>query len=113
VNSISPLIFKVFFFLFSIDRPTIDTALSTHNINSWNGNTVSLKCIANGLPVPNITWYKSGGQQIIDGLAVITNGSKVSILTTENCKDYGQYKCQATNVAGVAKHHINVTQLCK
>jgi hypothetical protein len=99
--------------LFSLDKPTIDTALSTNYVNSWNGNAVTFKCIANGLPLPIITWYKPGNQQIINGLTVITNGSKVSILTTENSADYGLYRCQATNVAGDDEHHINVTQLCK
>jgi uncharacterized protein YodC (DUF2158 family) len=98
---------------FFIDKPTFDRALSSNNISSWNGNTMTLKCFADVLPAPNITWYKPGGQQITSGVTTITNGSQMTITTIEESTDYGLYKCKAKNVAGNDEHLIRVTQLCK
>jgi hypothetical protein len=78
---------------------------------------MTLKCIADGLPAPNITWYKPDSQQITSGVTTITNGDDtighVTITTTKESTDYGSYKCQAKNVAGNDVHLITVTQLCK
>ena len=75
---------------------------------------ITLKCIAtSGLPTPQITWYRPGGQQITSGVTTITNGSKVTITTTADNNDYGQYTCQASNDVGRDRHYINVTRICK
>ncbi|XP_031574441.1 neural cell adhesion molecule 2-like [Actinia tenebrosa] len=94
-----------------LDKPTISKELSSSNSTSWNGRQVTLKCIvSDGLPTPDITWYKPSGQEITTGVTSIAKGSQV-VITTIDGADYGSYKCKATNIAGSVEHLINVTQL--
>ncbi|EDO44781.1 predicted protein, partial [Nematostella vectensis] len=41
-----------------------EMAPSTTNTSSWNRKVLSLQCKARGVPSPQITWYKPGGQPI-------------------------------------------------
>ena len=91
----------------------INASKSSLTLKSWNSNSIQLRCLATGLPLPQISWYKPSNQQITTGVAIITGGSEVTVLTTADQGDYGQYKCRATNILGSDEHNINVIQLCK
>ncbi|KAK3718601.1 hypothetical protein QZH41_008397, partial [Actinostola sp. cb2023] len=93
-------------------KPKIDTASSSNNIKSWNGNTITLRCKwSSALPNPDFTWYKPNGDRITSNVHSITSGSEVMVVTGQNSGDYGLYRCIATNVVGSGQHDITVTQL--
>jgi hypothetical protein len=55
--------------------------------------------MANGIPSPRISWYKSNGELIIYGVSSIMGGSLLA-LTIKGEDDYGQYICRGTNSWG-------------
>ena len=66
--------------------------------------SVTLECIADGVPTPNITWTK-----------VYTNGSDSGVLGTENQfnlatnrNNSGTYRCTAYNCLTTVKNEIPV-----
>ena len=79
------------YFNFS-DPPSIKEATSSA-AKSWIGQTVTLKCVSDGVPTPTITWYNPQG------------GQRNSIIATQNTmnakmrvdQDFGGYKCVAEN----------------
>ncbi|XP_048587978.1 nephrin [Nematostella vectensis] len=84
---------------------------STTNTSSWGGKVLSLQCKARGVPSPQITWYKPGGQLITAGVSPISGSSQLQVTTTRDAGDYGQYKCRASNLLGSVERLIYVTQL--
>ncbi|XP_009950773.1 PREDICTED: LOW QUALITY PROTEIN: hemicentin-2, partial [Leptosomus discolor] len=70
-------------------------------------STVSLECLASGLPTPNIAWYK-GHQQLLDapGWTLSRDGKHLEIQRAQ-LSDAGSYRCSyrcvASNGAGVAE----------
>jgi len=75
-----------------LDPPTIKEASSSTD-KSWIGQTVSLKCVSDGVPTPTLTWYKSGGSQI---KSVTATQNTVDVKMNED-QDFGGYKCVADN----------------
>ena len=76
--------------------------------------TISLKCTADGVPLPDITWLKDGcplsqhiqqssrfqvSERTIPGFRVHVPEAKESVLTIEESteQDAGTYSCRATN----------------
>ncbi|XP_048588690.1 hemicentin-1 isoform X4 [Nematostella vectensis] len=84
---------------------------STINTSSWDRKVLSLQCKARGVPLPQITWYKPGGQPITAEVSPISEGSQLQVTTTHDAGDYGQYKCRASNLLGSVERLIYVTQL--
>ncbi|XP_069729285.1 hemicentin-2 [Phaenicophaeus curvirostris] len=66
-------------------------------------NTVSLECLASGLPAPDIAWYK-GHEQISagPGWTLSRDGKRLDIQRAQ-VSDAGSYRCVASNVAGVTQ----------
>ncbi|XP_031569708.1 hemicentin-1-like isoform X2 [Actinia tenebrosa] len=91
--------------------PDIDASKSSLLFKAWNGKSIRLRCLATGLPAPWISWYKPTNQQITTGVNIVPGGSEVTVLTTADQGDYGQYKCRATNILGSDEQFINVIQL--
>ena len=81
------------FFLFILsDPPTIQQAI-TSAVKSWIGQTVTLKCVSDGVPTPTLTWYKPDGSQISSNTATeYTVNVKMNV-----DQDFGDYKCNANN----------------
>ena len=75
-----------------LDPSTIKEATSSTD-KSWIGQTVSLKCVSDGVPTPTLTWYKPGGSQI---KSVTTTQNTVDVKMNED-QDFGGYKCVADN----------------
>ncbi|XP_054704630.1 hemicentin-2 isoform X1 [Grus americana] len=66
-------------------------------------STVSLECLASGLPAPDITWYK-GHEQLLAGLGrTLSRDGKHLEIQHAQLSDAGSYHCVASNVAGVTE----------
>ncbi|XP_073336627.1 neuronal cell adhesion molecule a isoform X2 [Pagrus major] len=71
------------------------------------GETLELECIAEGLPTPDISWQKDGGE-LPSGRTTFQNFQKTLKISDVNEADAGDYRCTATNKLGTADHIIKV-----
>lgn len=53
---------------------------------------MTLKCVADGVPVPNITWTKPDGSRLMRETSI----SMMNMVLTKEA-DFGQYNCSAEN----------------
>ncbi len=74
------------------DPPTIKEA-TTSAAKSWIGQTVTLKCVSDGVPTPTLTWYKPDGNQT-KRITATQNSANVKMNVDQ---DFGGYKCDADN----------------
>ncbi len=74
------------------DPPTIKES-TTSTDQSWIGQTVTLKCVSDGVPTPTLTWYKPDGSQLN---SVIAAQNTVNVKMNVD-QDFGGYKCDADN----------------
>ncbi|XP_026220278.1 neuronal cell adhesion molecule a isoform X1 [Anabas testudineus] len=72
------------------------------------GETLVLECIAEGLPTPDISWQKDGGE-LPTSRTSFQNFNKRLKISDVNEADAGNYRCTATNNMGTAHHIIKVT----
>ena len=76
---------------------TTDTATvesySTNTTKSWIGQTVSLKCVSDGVPTPTVTWFKPDGSELH---AVTAKENTVNVIMAR-VGDFGNYKCVSDN----------------
>uniref|UniRef100_A0AAQ4QJV6 Neural cell adhesion molecule L1 n=1 Tax=Gasterosteus aculeatus aculeatus TaxID=481459 RepID=A0AAQ4QJV6_GASAC len=72
------------------------------------GETLELECIADGLPTPEISWQKDGGELPSSRMSFY-NYKKTLKVSDVNEADGGDYRCTATNNLGTAHHIIKVT----
>ena len=75
-----------------LDPPTIRN-LTTSSKKSWIGQTVTLKCLSDGVPTPTLSWYKPEGSEIN---RVRARENKVQV-PLRGDQDFGHYKCTAAN----------------
>ncbi|XP_060132638.1 hemicentin-1 isoform X1 [Zootoca vivipara] len=70
---------------------------------------VTLQCIANGIPIPSITWLKDS-RPVNTARANIRLESSGRILQIAKAlmEDAGRYTCVATNAAGEAQQHVRL-----
>ncbi|XP_061918038.1 immunoglobulin superfamily member 10-like [Entelurus aequoreus] len=73
-------------------------------IKSHSGNTVEMKCNAEGRPTPTISWILANrtqvrGQNTANGRVMVTAGGTL-VITQVSVFDRGHYKCIASNSAG-------------
>ncbi|XP_022810254.1 tyrosine-protein kinase receptor Tie-1-like [Stylophora pistillata] len=57
------------------------------------GQTVTLKCLSDGVPTPILTWYKPNGMEIHR----IRARENIAQVTLRENQDFGDYKCIAPN----------------
>lgn len=71
------------------------------------GQPVSLECVADGQPQPEVTWYKDR-RPVNDGahMRIFANGT-LAISSTQR-SDTGLYTCTAKNLAGRASHDMRL-----
>ncbi|XP_049892556.1 neuronal cell adhesion molecule a isoform X8 [Epinephelus moara] len=72
------------------------------------GETLELECIAEGLPTPEISWQKDGGE-LPGSRTSFFNFKKTLKVSEVNEADGGDYRCTATNNLGTIHHIIKVT----
>ncbi|KAM9846169.1 neuronal cell adhesion molecule a [Aulostomus maculatus] len=72
------------------------------------GEKLQLECIAEGLPTPDISWQKDGGD-LSDSRVTFYNFQKTLKISDVNESDAGNYTCKASNKLGTAHHTIMVT----
>ena len=75
-----------------LDPPTIRN-VTTSSKKSWIGQTVTLKCLSDGVPTPTLSWYKPEGSEIN---RVTARENKVQV-PLRGDQDFGHYKCIAAN----------------
>ena len=77
---------------------------------SWVGQTITLKCVADGVPMPTLTWRKPDGTEV-NTVTALENTKDVKM---ESDKDFGNYTCHATNGLGAATTStVKVHQISK
>ncbi|KAM8887343.1 hemicentin-1 [Spinachia spinachia] len=71
------------------------------------GQPVSLECVADGQPQPEVTWHKER-RPVVDGAHthIFANGT-LAISSTQR-SDAGLYTCTAKNLAGRASHDVRL-----
>ena len=74
------------------DPPTIQEA-TTSAAKSWIGQTVTLKCVSDGVPTPTLTWYKPNGNE----LNTVTAKESTKKVKMNDDQDFGNYRCAAYN----------------
>ena len=79
-------------FLFILRPPTIQN-VTTSSKKSWIGQTMTLKCLSDGVPTPTLSWYKPEGSEIN---RVTARENKVQV-PLRGDQDFGHYKCIAAN----------------
>ena len=75
-----------------LDPPTIKN-VTTSSKKSWIGQTVTLKCLSDGVPTPTLSWYEPKGSEI---KRVRARENKVQVPLRDD-QDFGHYKCIAAN----------------
>ncbi|XP_056379622.1 hemicentin-1 isoform X2 [Hyla sarda] len=69
--------------------------------------SVTLQCIATGIPSPHITWLKDGlPNNIAKGNIRVESFGRILQFKTTGLEDDGKYTCVATNAAGEAEQSI-------
>ena len=74
------------------DPPSIKEATLSAE-KSWIGQTVTLKCVSDGVPTPTLTWYKPDGNELN---TITAKESTVEVLLNDK-QDFGEYKCVTYN----------------
>ncbi|KAG7249272.1 hypothetical protein CRUP_009115, partial [Coryphaenoides rupestris] len=71
------------------------------------GQPVSLECVADGQPQPEVTWYRDR-RPLLDGthLRIFANGTLA--IGASQRSDAGVYTCTAKNLAGRASHDMRL-----
>ena len=71
---------------------------------------MTLRCEADGVPRPAVTWLKDGRPITDQRGARVLNEGRLLQVTDAKVSDTGRYTCVAVNVAGQAdsKHDVNV-----
>ncbi|NXY61032.1 HMCN1 protein, partial [Callaeas wilsoni] len=98
---------KAIGFVYVKEPPVFKGDYHSSRIEPLGGNAM-LNCEVRGDPPPTIQWSKKGvGVQISNRIRQLVNGS-LAIYGTMN-EDAGDYKCVATNDAGVVERSLTLT----
>ncbi|KAJ1172187.1 hypothetical protein NDU88_004037, partial [Pleurodeles waltl] len=98
---------KAIGFVYVKEPPVFSGDPHSNRIEPLGGNAI-LNCDVRGDPPPTIQWSKRGvGVQISNRIRQLNNGS-LAIYGTVN-EDAGDYKCIATNDAGVVERSVTLT----
>ena len=90
----------------STDAATIKT-ISSSVAKSWIGQTVTLKCVSDGVPTPALSWYTPEGTKFN---SVKAKEYTVDV-TMKSGHDFGLYNCTADNGFDPASLTVPVQQI--
>ncbi|XP_066025011.1 uncharacterized protein [Pocillopora verrucosa] len=76
-----------------LEHPPTIRNVTTSSKKSWTGQTVTLKCLSDGVPTPTLSWYKPEGSEI-NNVTATENEVKVPL---RGDQDFGHYKCITAN----------------
>ncbi|KAG7329168.1 hypothetical protein KOW79_007342 [Hemibagrus wyckioides] len=88
--------------------PLLTQNLTSQDVNS--SSTLTLTCLAYGVPPPLITWYKDK-IPITEGQGVTLKDNGVLIIQRVKKEDEGMYECQASNTEGAVTSSAVITVL--
>ena len=86
-------VLKQIFLLIFFTDPAKILSVTSSAAKSWIGQTVTLKCVSDGVPTPTLTWYKPDGNKLN---TVTAKESTVKVTMNDN-QDFGECKCVAYN----------------
>lgn len=94
--------------------PTVENPGEVERPEVIHGKTLRMRCPANGIPPPTITWF-------INNKAIRNNTERLSLLedgwtleiTNIQETDTDRYICKAENMAGQIEKNFDVNVLCK
>ncbi|XP_051931066.1 vascular endothelial growth factor receptor kdr-like [Hippocampus zosterae] len=81
-------------------QPWLSQNLTDRDVNS--SSTLMLACLAQGVPHPNITWYKNS-VQLEEGPGITLRKDGTLIIERVKKDDEGLYECVASNSEGVIR----------
>ena len=79
--------------LVSLTDPARIVSVTSSAAKSWIGQTVTLKCVSDGVPTPTLTWYKPDGNE----LNTVTARESTVEMKINDDQDSGNYSCVAYN----------------
>ncbi|XP_063057327.1 hemicentin-1 isoform X2 [Engraulis encrasicolus] len=77
------------------------------------GSPISLPCVANGVPRPDITWSKRGEPLDLDGSLFSLREDGSLYIASPGGNETGEFLCTATNAAGHASRIVQLTVYVK
>ncbi|TRY97973.1 hypothetical protein DNTS_000300 [Danionella cerebrum] len=86
--------------------PWLMQNLTNQDVNS--SSTLTLVCLAYGVPAPEITWYKDK-TPVMEGPGITLKDDGTLIIERVKKDDEGIYECRAINVGGEAKTSAVIT----
>jgi hypothetical protein len=92
-------------FLFSV-TPVI-TSFNVPTFARFGGNT-SMTCQSNGIPSPQVTWYRDGSAVFVGSRVFLSRDGSLSIIGVLAAEG-GVYSCVASNPAGRTSKKGNLT----
>uniref|UniRef100_A0A3B3BIE7 Hemicentin 1 n=1 Tax=Oryzias melastigma TaxID=30732 RepID=A0A3B3BIE7_ORYME len=91
--------------------PGLDGAGSTEDVTVIKGSTASLLCVADGTPVPTISWLRDDVPVLPEHNMVLLNLNTTLQISLAQVNDSGHYTCKVYNSAGEASRHFNLKVL--
>ncbi|XP_060069782.1 hemicentin-1-like [Ylistrum balloti] len=91
--------------------PRIDpNAVSNGTLSITVKQTLTINCPVNGIPLPQINWFKDGQyiSPLLDPNIKLYAGGRRLEVTNARVRDAGRYKCVGENIAGSTQHEFNV-----
>ena len=76
--------------------PAVIVHINTSEAVALVGEKVELKCVSDGDPTPNVTWYAPDGSELV----TITTIDNTIFLDMDSVEDFGEYRCKADNGLG-------------
>ncbi|XP_078600981.1 vascular endothelial growth factor receptor 1-like isoform X1 [Branchiostoma floridae x Branchiostoma japonicum] len=90
--------------------PTMTVGLSDRTVDASNTTSMSLTCLADGVPSPEIRWFRDGEAVLGDvaGIQLEAGGERL-VVERISAEDAGMYTCTAVNRAGSVSSNGTVT----
>uniref|UniRef100_A0A663M826 Hemicentin 1 n=1 Tax=Athene cunicularia TaxID=194338 RepID=A0A663M826_ATHCN len=91
--------------------PSLDNAGGTEDVTVVKDSSALMKCLADGTPVPTLSWFKNGHPLSLRAHLTSSNQGMVLHLVKAEIGDTGKYTCVASSEAGDTSKHFSLTVL--
>ncbi|KFP01647.1 Hemicentin-1, partial [Calypte anna] len=91
--------------------PNLDNAGGTEEVTVVRGTSAVMKCLADGTPVPTVSWLKNGQPLSLGAHLMPSNQGMVLHFGKAEIGDTGKYTCVASNEAGDTSKHFSLKVL--